>query len=98
MDAPLLHELSPPPDAKEQGGTEVLRTFVVDGALSIAIQRAFDDPGTWGRALADIARYVAGLYGREGGMDETEAFDAIVQALQAELAQSGPAGGADPRH
>ena len=65
-----LRELTPPPDAVEQGGDEVLRAFVVDGGLSIAIQRAFDEPAIWGRLLMDVARYVAGLYGRESDISE----------------------------
>ena len=97
MDAPLLTELSPPPDAKEQGGTEVLRAFVVDGALSISIQRAFDNPAIWGRALADIARYVAGLYGREGGIEEVEALDEIIRTFKSELAEPCMADSSDPR-
>ena len=55
-----LHELAPPPDAREKGGHEVLRCFVVDGGLSIALRRSFDEPGTWGVLLADLARHLAG--------------------------------------
>ena len=97
MDAPLLTELSPPPDAREKGGTEVLRAFVVDGALSISIQRAFDEPGVWGRALADIARYVAGLYGRESDVGEIESLDEIIRTFKAELADPFLADSTDPR-
>ncbi len=97
MDAPLLTELSAPPDAREQGGTEVLRAFVVNGGLSISIQRAFEDPAIWGRALADIARYVAGLYGRESGFDETESLDEIVRIFRAELAEPFSPDMSDPR-
>ena len=43
-----LHELPVPPDAQEAGGHEVLRAFVVDGGLSVSLQRSFDEPQTWG--------------------------------------------------
>ncbi len=79
-----LRELIAPPDAQEQGGDEVLRAFVVDGGLSIAIQRAFDDPAIWGRLLMDVARYVAGLYGRESDISEEEALAEILRQFQLE--------------
>ena len=43
---------------------EVLRAFVVDGGLSIAFQRAFDDPDMWGIMLVDLARHAARVYAR----------------------------------
>jgi hypothetical protein len=79
-----LRELSVPPDAQEHGGHEVMRAFVVDGSLSIAIQRAFEDPATWGRLLMDVARYVAGLYGRESDISEEEALAEILRQFQHE--------------
>src|SRR5687768_11845667 len=49
--------LNVPPDALEKGGIEILRASVVDGAVSIALRRAFDDPFTWGVLLVDLARH-----------------------------------------
>ena len=72
-----LHELDAPPDAREKGGHEVLRCFVVDGGLSIALRRSFDEPGTWGVLLADLARHAARIYALETGVGEDEALDAI---------------------
>ena len=46
-----------PPDViGREDATEVLRAFVVDGGLSIAFQRAFEEPDMWGMLLVDIAR------------------------------------------
>src|ERR1700741_1896112 len=46
-----------PPDVIGRAdATEVLRAFVVDGGLSIAFQRAFEEPEMWGLLLVDIAR------------------------------------------
>ena len=45
-----------PPDViGREDATEVLRAFVVDGGLSIAFTRAFEDPEMWGMLLVDIA-------------------------------------------
>ena len=44
-----------PPDViGRDDATEVLRAFVVDGGLSIAFTRAFEEPDMWGLLLVDI--------------------------------------------
>lgn len=91
-----LRELTPPPDAREQGGVEVLRVFVVDRTLSVALQRAFDEPDVWGMLLGDVARQVARIYGRESEIDEAEALDRIAAAISAGLER--PVGDGGPRH
>jgi len=78
-----VRELSAPPDVQEEGGVEVLRVFVVEQALSISVQRAFDEPAMWGMLFADVARQVAMIYGREAGVAEAEALDAIRDAFTA---------------
>ena len=41
-----------PPDVMDRDdATEVLRAFVVDGGLSIAFARAFEEPDMWGLLL-----------------------------------------------
>ncbi len=77
-------ELAIPPDAREQGGIEVLRAAVVDGAVSVALRRSFDDPATWGRLLSDLARQAARAYAVETDMPEDEAFDRIRAGWEAE--------------
>ena len=57
--------LNVPPDVLEKGGVEILRASVVDGAVSIALRRAFDDPFTWGVLLVDLARHAARVYAME---------------------------------
>lgn len=91
-----LKELTPPPDAREQGGVEVLRVFVVDRALSVALQRAFDDPGLWGMLLGDVARQVARIYARETEIDEAEALDRIAAAISQSVGR--PIGDDGARH
>ena len=59
----------------------MLRVFAVEQALSISVQRAFDDPAMWGMLFSDVARQVAMIYGREAEMSEAEALAAIRDAF-----------------
>lgn len=77
--------LNVPPDALDKGGIEILRASVVDGAVSIALRRAFDDPFTWGVLLMDLARHAARIYAMETDVSEEEALAQIVSGIQAEL-------------
>jgi Domain of unknown function (DUF5076) len=77
-------ELAIPPDALEQGGIEVLRAAVVDGAVSVALRRSFDDPATWGRLLIDLARQAARVSAMETDMSEEEALERIRAGWEAE--------------
>jgi hypothetical protein len=85
-------ELSVPPDALERGGIEILRASIVEGAVSIALRRSFDEPFTWGVLLIDLARHASRVYALETGMTEDEAFTAIRDGWEAELARSTDAG------
>ena len=79
-----LHELPVPPDAQEVGGHEVLRAFVVNGGLSVSLQRAFDEPHIWGVLLVDLARHVARIYAEEAEMTEAHALAEIRRMFDAE--------------
>lgn len=81
----ILHELGVPPDAQQKGGHEVLSAWIVDGAVSIALRRSFEDPSTWGLLLVDVARQAARVYALETGVTEDDAFEEIRSALQLEL-------------
>ena len=76
---------------------EVLRAFVVDGGLSIAFTRAFEDPDMWGLLLVDIARHAARAYARESGYTEDEALSRIVNMFEAEIARPTDMGTTSPR-
>jgi hypothetical protein len=84
-DQPRFHELSAPPDALEKGGHEVLRASVVEGGISVALRRSFDEPFTWGVLLVDLARHAARIYALETGVSEDEAFADICAGFNAEL-------------
>jgi hypothetical protein len=73
MAKPKFEALSLPPDAMEKGGVEILRASIVDGGVSVALRRSFDDPFTWGVLLVDLARHAARIYALEAGMSEDEA-------------------------
>ena len=77
-----------PPDVMgRDDATEVLRAFVVDGGLSIAFARAFEEPDLWGLLLVDIARHAARAYARESNYTEDEALTRIVDMFEAEIAR-----------
>jgi hypothetical protein len=83
--SPKFEALGLPPDVQEKGGIEILRASVVDGAVSVALRRAFDDPYTWGVLLVDLARHAARVYAMETGMSEEEAMAEIAAGLRAKL-------------
>ena len=75
----------PPVVIDREDAIEVLRAFVVDGGLSIAFQRAFEEPDMWGLLLVDIARHAARAYGREAEYTEDEALARIVEMFESEI-------------
>ena len=80
-----------------EDATEVLRAFVIDGGLSIAFQRAFEEPDMWGLLLVDIARHAARAYSRESEYTEEEALGRIVEMFEAEIARPTDTGTTVPR-
>ena len=80
-----FEELSIPPDVREKGGVEILRASVVDGAVSVALRRAFDDPFTWGILLVDLARHASRIYALETKAPEEEVLAAIRDGIEAEF-------------
>jgi hypothetical protein len=80
-----------------EDATEVLRAFVIDGGLSIAFQRAFEEPDMWGLLLVDIARHAARAYARESDYTEEDALGRIVEMFEAEIARPTDRGTTTPR-
>jgi hypothetical protein len=74
-----------------------LRAFVLDGGLSIAFTRAFEEPEMWGLLLVDIARHAARAYARESDFTEEEALDRILEMFGAELERPTDIGTTTPR-
>jgi hypothetical protein len=87
-----------PPDViGRDDAIEVLRAFVVDGGLSIAFARAFEEPDMWGLLLVDVARHAARAYARESAYTEEEALRRIIEMFEAEIARPTDAGSTTPR-
>jgi hypothetical protein len=87
-----------PPDViGREDATEVLRAFVVDGGLSIAFTRAFEEPDMWGLLLVDIARHAARAYAHESEFSEEEALERILDMFEAEIARPTDPGSTTPR-
>ena len=87
-----------PPDViGRDDATEVLRAFVLDGGLSIAFSRAFEEPDIWGLLLVDVARHAARAYARESNFTEDEALARIVEMFEAEIARPTDVGKTTPR-
>jgi len=82
---PGFEALHVPPAAMEQGGVEVLRAVIVDGALHVSLRRAFDDPEAWGMLIADITRHVARIYAAEDKFREQETIERVRALYDAEM-------------
>src|ERR1700730_13778837 len=87
-----------PPDViGRDDAIEVLRAFVVDGGLSIAFARAFEEPDMWGLLLVDVARHAARAYARESPYTDEEALRRIIDMFEAEIARPTDEGSTTPR-
>jgi hypothetical protein len=96
MAGPLEQPL-PPDVIGREDATEVLRAFVVDGGLSIAFTRAFEEPEMWGLLLVDIARHAARAFARESEYSEEEALERILDMFEAEIQRPTDTGNTSPR-
>jgi len=87
-----------PPDViGREDAHEVLRAFVLDGGLSIAFTRAFEEPDIWGLLLVDVARHAARASARESDYTEEEALQRILDMFEAEIARPTDSGTTTPR-
>jgi hypothetical protein len=83
--APFFDALHIPPAVLEQGGVEVLRAVIVDGALHVSLRRAYDDPDPWGMLIADVTRHIARIYANESVLSEDEVIERIRSIFEAEI-------------
>src|SRR3954469_7187016 len=87
-----------PPDVLDRDdAVEILRVFVLDGGLSMAFQRAFEEPDMWGLLLVDLARHAARAYARESESTEEHAMSRILEMFQAEIERPPHTGTTTPR-
>jgi hypothetical protein len=86
-----------PPDViGRDDAIEILRVFVLDGGLSMAFQRAFEEPDMWGLLLVDLARHAARAYARESDYTEQDALGRILDMFQAEIERPTDTGTTTP--
>lgn len=94
---PSLRELAIPPGAVATAGSvEVLRAWIVDGGLQVALDPAFPSPDVWGILLADIARHAARAFAADEKCGESEALARIQAMLEAELDRPTDRGTTEP--
>ncbi|MCP3383465.1 MULTISPECIES: DUF5076 domain-containing protein [unclassified Bradyrhizobium] len=96
MSGPKEQPLPPDVIARDDA-VEILRVFVLDGGLSMAFQRAFEEPDMWGLLLVDLARHAARAYARESEYSEEDALGRILEMFQAEIERPTDTGTTTPR-
>jgi len=75
----------PPGASATAGSVEILRAWIVNGGLHVALDPAFDSPDPWGIMLADIARHAARAFAAQKTCSEKAALERIGSMLEAEL-------------
>jgi Domain of unknown function (DUF5076) len=85
QDFPVFDALHVPPAALEQGGVEVLRAVIIDGALHVSLRRAFDEAEAWGMLIADVTRHIARIYAKESALTEDQVIERIRSLYDAEM-------------
>ena len=85
---PKGDSLNPPPIAfSNAAAKEIVRVWVEPGSVNqMVLRTTWDDPGSWGLLLADLARHAAKAYANEGHDHET-ALNRIKQVFDAEWSQ-----------
>ena len=86
MNRPTFSALQVPPNAAEQGGTEIMRAAIANGELFMALRRAFDDPEGWGRLLADVVKHISQIYATETKYNKAEAAKRMLDVFAKEVA------------
>jgi hypothetical protein len=75
-----------PPEAEvDPKAGELLRAWVSKGGLHCSLKpTVWEDPGSWGILLADVARHVASAL-QESGKHPIDTLERIRRAFQAEM-------------
>lgn len=85
----MLRELVKPPEVTvADNAIEIMRAWLVDGALQVSLMpSAFDDKAAWGILLADIAHHIADALAESRGYDRGKTIAAIVERFNREIAK-----------
>jgi len=75
----------PGPAENDPKARELARIWESGDAMQMAIQPdLWDNPGTWGIVLVDLANLIAEAYDKSGQMESARALDLIRQIFDAE--------------
>jgi hypothetical protein len=75
----------PPQAQSDRGAVEIARIWAASGQMEVALRPdLWDDPGTWGIMLVDLARHVANAYRQIKGHDVDITLAAIREIFEAE--------------
>ena len=81
----VRNELAIPAGAvADDQSVEVLRAWVADEGLHVALVQAFPEPETWGVLLVDVARHAARAFAAEGMCSEADALRRMRAMFEAE--------------
>lgn len=77
----------PPPASDDPESMELLRGWVIDGKLTVALAAWVwrDNPETWGQLLADAASHAADAIAKELGQDRELVYAKIRERLISDL-------------
>lgn len=92
---PQTKALPIPPEAKcDPKSLEMLRAWLADGDLSVALNigfwadRELNEPDAWGLLLSDVVRHIAHAHEQEYGRDPRETIVAVREAFERGLTAS----------
>jgi hypothetical protein len=82
-------ELVIPPEALEdENASEVLRAWIAHEKLFCVLKpEGFEDVGSWGILLADVARHITNGLAEARGLDKEESLKRIRELFDAELSE-----------
>ena len=85
----MFRELPKPPETQTAAeAMEVIRAWIVDGALHVSLMpTAFEEKEVWGILLADVTNHVANALADATGLDRGKTVAAIAKLYNSELAQ-----------
>jgi hypothetical protein len=87
------HPLPIPPDATSAGeAVEILRGWIIDGALQVCIAHAAlgDRPDVWGQLLAEAVTHVADALSKDSNIDRERALGIVRESLLLHLESPSP--------
>jgi hypothetical protein len=89
-----MHALPVPPAAlRDEKTVHMLGSWIAEEGLHCSLNVGFfqanghDEPRAWGIMLADVVRHLADALSKDQGMERQASIEAMLSALQDELAE-----------